>query len=103
MTFISKIPTVGGEAGRLGYGEVGWMICLERVTHSQLAWFHLCPRRLSEASSVLQSTCVTQALKLEIGHRGSIYPMDIANAIVPGIFVVVVSLFFRESVHEHTS
>ena len=93
MTLISRIPTVEGEAGRLGYGEVGWMIYLERVTHSQLAWFHLCPRYSSEASSMLQSTCVRQALKLEIGHRGSIYTMEIANATVPGIFFVCFFVF----------
>lgn len=79
------------------------MICLERVTHSQLAWFRLCPRCSSQASSLLQSTCVRQALKLEIGHRGSIYTTEIANATVPGIFCLFVSLFSRDSVHEHTS
>ena len=79
MSLISRIPTVEGEAGRLGYGEVGWMIYLERLTHSQLAWFHLCPRYSSEASSMLQSTCVRQALKLEIGHRWSIYTWKLAN------------------------
>lgn len=78
------------------------MICLERVTHSQLAWFAFCPRCLSQASSLLQSTCVRHALKLEIGYRGSIYTMEIANATVPGIFFFV-SLFSRDSVHEHTS
>ena len=70
------------------HGEAGWLMCLERVTHSQLAWLHLCPRCPSEASPLPQSTCVRQALKLEIGHRGSIYTMEIANATVPGIFFV---------------
>lgn len=61
MTPISRIPTVGGGSWEVGVWGGGLDDVLrEGNSFSAWVWFQSCPRRLSEASSLLQSTCVTR-------------------------------------------